>query len=706
MVVLLTLVLSACGEQITTQTSAPVASSEIPSPTAIPSPAFTPTQFAPVQIGTPLPESLLVPITIDNVAKILEVGVYGAYKEAKLLTPDGKYMLIGGVGGGYVIETESQKLIVKLKYQTLLDVNQDATLFLVKNIDSFAVLTIGGETIELPLIDGFKAYTGALLPDNKAVAIIGEITDAYNTSLIKIISLETREVINSLPADSKNQSELGVYEARVIKFSTEGKYVNVINGYVNFIFNVASGSKALSLEGWNVEISPDEKLAAVVRNNGQLEIWDIEAAKAIRRINLAMETGKYQLFPLMFSQNSQYIAMIDGLSGGLKVWNIKDGTLVASNEDKSIKNFDLTRIENNGDVKAYSALNQIPPWGIEDYRSLGSGISVHLDKIAFNPDGTEIHTQYAWNGAEICSIALQAATNCNEFPYSANRDDIKYQDVVIGSDGQFYSVLRNENEYTIQSGISGTGEILGKIMAEGNSPLQVHLFIPNTPIALYSSGNELRITDFTQNKVIGYGSGELRQGSFYSIAQSQNYLALLASPNISIIDTKSLDTKTVITPIFDETKFESTPFFALSPDGRKIAMITALLDSPGFYEITLSQLKLTVLDTANGKQIYSQDMPIEKRRLQHLNVDFRKLDNLTFRPFPDSFDVFALEFSPNGDFLVLSYNGNLYFINSKDGAVSHVIPEPPAYDIAFSPNGKMLALNEYLGGVHLFGVQP
>jgi len=180
---------------------------------------------------------------------------------------------------------------------------------------------------------------------------------------------------------------------------------------------------------------------------------------------------------------------------------------------------------------------------------------------------------------------------------------------------------------------------------------------------------------------------------FYSASADQNYFAILdpQTMEIHIVDTNSLETKKIISPVFEltaETPF--MPVFALSADGSRLAIITS------FYDTATREViahKLTLTDTTNANELYSVDLPFEK-------YGYGDVEAFT----EESLSNF--QFTPDGKLLVLLFKGDLYFINSENGAVVHTIVDMPANNLVLSPDGKLIAFESYFSDIRLWGVQP
>ena len=158
LILLTALVLSACGGQANTPPTAAIGTSSPtiePSPTSSPTLSPTPTPFPPVQIGTPLPVSVLSPITAENITRLRQVAIYGERIEG-VFSPDGSRMLEIHPGIVNVIDTESQKLIGHVDYQTLLGYNDDGTYFFIKDDKGYAVVTLDGQRKDLPQLDNIN----------------------------------------------------------------------------------------------------------------------------------------------------------------------------------------------------------------------------------------------------------------------------------------------------------------------------------------------------------------------------------------------------------------------------------------------------------------------------------------------------------------------------------------------------------------------
>lgn len=683
MVILFVVVISACGGQ--SQPSAPVAGETpsptvISSPTTIPSPTLTPTPFAPVNIGTPLPESLLVPITVDNVAKIREVGIYGEVKKGKLLTSEGKYLLLEKPDGGNVIETKSQKLIAELKYKTLLDVSSDGSQFLVIDSDGVAILNTNGERIAIPSMGNYEIESGALSVAQKWVAILA--CDTSSNCKINIISIDSKEVVKIMP-----------WKRSALKFSEEGKYLATWRGG-NPVLRTSDWKQVLSFEGgWSI-FSPDEKYVATATCSGhdiKIIVYDLEKSKA--KLDTLLNNidcyGADAPKDVIFTANSQKVALLSGKT--VYVWNIEDGSLINSMET-DLKNFDLARIMDDGKIWAAPGI-QPAPWEFDF-----NGYPL-INDVAFSPDGKEILTAYGNNQTvqtQTCIINIQKSVACS----SRLGDPFYFQPwtdwTILGSDGQFYQITRVEEEFTIRKGADGSGEVVGMIKSKSLVPPE--LFVPSQPFMLFGSDDGLMMTNFNETKMWLQSDSSkmpfqfINEGSVYSVSADNKVLAFRdlidnkdPDNKIHIVNMHTLESTAVISSAFDNRADISISRFTLSPDGSQLALVTSFVDTTN-KEVTGQ--KITMFDTLTGDELYSKDLQVEPR------------------PYAGIDPVQDIKFSPDGSLLILASPNGSTFINAESGVVINNIADMIGYDVAFSPDGKLIALNGYLEGILLWGIQP
>ena len=212
LILLTALVLSACGGQANTPPTAAIGTSSPtiePSPTSSPTLSPTPTPFPPVQIGTPLPVSVLSPITAENITRLRQVAIYGERIEG-VFSPDGSRMLEIHPGIVNVIDTESQKLIGHVDYQTLLGYNEDGTYFFIKDDKGYAVVTLDGQRKDLPQLDNLNqlpsllysgTISGTVSQDGKQVAVyyITPLGNWSYVSQIGVFTVDTGDQIKTHP---------------------------------------------------------------------------------------------------------------------------------------------------------------------------------------------------------------------------------------------------------------------------------------------------------------------------------------------------------------------------------------------------------------------------------------------------------------------------------------------------------------------------
>jgi WD40 repeat protein len=381
------------------------------------------------------------------------------------------------------------------------------------------------------------------------------------------------------------------------------------------------------------------------------------------------------------------------------VWNIEDGSLVNTMET-DLTNFNFARITNDGKIWIAPSI-QPAPWGI------GQRGYPLINEIAFSPDGKEIHTAYGNNQTvetQTCIINIQENVTCSP----ARSGDWSYFQpwtdwAIIGSDGQLYQFTRLGEEFTIRKGMDGAGETVGTIKSKSLIPPE--LFVASQPFMLFGSSDGLTMTNFNEIKVWLQGDpSKIRfsEGSEYSVSADNKVLALRdltdnknPDSKIQIVDMHTLETMAVMSSAYDDRTNLNITRFTLSPDGSQLALVTSLISMTEVinYEKVVGQ-KITMFDTRTGNELYSKYLKVEPRQILHYST-MSIID-----PVQD------MKFSPDGSILVLVSPDSSIFINAESGVVINTVTDMTGYRVTFSPDGKLIALNGYLKGILLWGVQP
>ena len=441
LILLTALILSACGGQATTPPTAAMGTSSPtiePSPTSSPTPSPTPTPFPPVQIGTPLPASVLSPITAENITRLRQVAIYGERIEG-VFSPDGSRMLEIHPGIVNVIDTESQKLIGHVDYQTLLGYNEDGTYFFIKDDKGYAVVTLDGQRKDLPQLDNLNqlpslvnsgSISGTVSQDGKQVAVyyITPLGNWSYVSQIGVFTVDTGDQIETININGYNGYQGGNVEIGNIQFSPDDQYLyfNVLGGFkAAYIYRTSDWKVQISFlnAGSSLVLSPDSTLAALFLDD-QIEIWDIASKKEISHINDQVSSAS----SFLFTPDSQKIVVLTPQKG-LSVWNISDKNLL-QRTTTDLTTLNSVRIDNNGQI--LSGSGKPIPWQY----SIGP-----YAEFAFSSDSKEIHSAVYGAEEETCKISLQQEPTCQSFsPNPGNGSLYPYHEVMVGTDGEFYTL--------------------------------------------------------------------------------------------------------------------------------------------------------------------------------------------------------------------------------------------------------------------------
>ena len=425
-----------------------------------------------------------------------------------------------------------------------------------------------------------------------------------------------------------------------------------------------------------------------------MEIWDIASKKEISHINDQVSSAS----SFLFTPDSQKIVVLTPQKS-LSVWNISDKNLL-QRTTTDLKTLNFMRIDNNGQI--LSGSGKPIPWQY----SIGRNA-----EFAFSSDNKEIHSTVYGAEEETCKISLQQEPACQSFyPNPGNGNLYPYHEVIVGTDGEFYTVSGLNGVLSIQGGVDGTGKLLATVNLGDtkSSPLIVRyplLLVPQQSFLVFSqqsgASSQYVAENINTNKQITldvYSSFFDISGHtvpytslVMAVSADGSHLATVASKDnkITVVNLGTLEVQSTVTPTTSDTadtRVETT--LALSPDGGQLAYITTLTDKTNK---TVSGQKLNVVNTSNGENVFSVDLSIDNYKFDQ-NVPF----------FTD------LKFSPDGKLLALSaMNNNIYLMDSSTGKVLNTVSVPaPALRLAFSPDGTLLASAHGTGGVDLWGVTP
>ena len=531
-------------------------------------------------------------------------------------------------------------------------------------------------------------------------------------SQIGVFTVDTGDQIETININGYNGTG-GNVEIGNIQFSPDDQYLyfnvlpNVVLNKAAYIYRTSDWKVQISFlnAGSSLVLSPDSTLAALFLDD-QIEIWDIASKKAISHINDQVSSAS----SFLFTPDSQKIVVLTPQKS-LSVWNISDKKLL-QRTTTDLTTLNSVRIDNNGQILSVSG--KPIPWQY----SIGP-----YAEFAFSSDSKEIHSAvYGYETAsvgfvtkeETCKISLQQDPTCQSFyPNPGNGNLYPYHEVMVGTDGEFYTVSGLNGVLSIQGGVDGTGKLLTTVNLGDtkSSPLITRyplLLVPQQTFFVFSQQSEAVsgyvAENINTNKQItldvyssfidisGVSGHKLPYTTLVSaVSADGSRLATLASKDntISVVNLGTLEVQSTVTPAISDTadtRVETT--LALSPDGGQLAYITTLTDKTSK---TVSGQKLNVVNTSNGENVFSVDLSIDNYIFDQ-NVPF----------FTD------LKYSPDGKLLALSaMNNNIYLIDSSTGKVLNTISVPaPALRLAFSPDGTLLASAHGAGGVDLWGVTP
>ena len=78
-----------------------------------------------------------------------------------------------------------------------------------------------------------------------------------------------------------------------------------------------------------LNFSPNGKWLAIGNSDETLKVWDVEQRKSITRIETSKIRFRSSLSQVLFSNNSQYIATSEPLTGVVHIWHAETGEQIA-----------------------------------------------------------------------------------------------------------------------------------------------------------------------------------------------------------------------------------------------------------------------------------------------------------------------------------------------------------------------------------------
>ena len=534
-----------------------------------------------------------------------------------------------------------------------------------------------------------SSYCLAFSPDGKILAIVDD-------DKINLWDFQARKMIGSLQLgnsiafspDGKILAVSGVWQDNVIRLWDVQKQelIGILKGHTDYIYTVAfssdgktlaSGGSDKSIRLWDIKeqkqigllnhkntvgfvaISPDGKILASGDAEGELLLWNIQEQKQIG----SLEGQKSWVYSLSFSPDGT--TLVSGCYGEqeIRIWDVQTQKQIGSLQGDS--DWNLVAFNPNGKNIATTGAQAIRFWDIQEQKQIAiiDGFVRSSASLAFSPDGKMLASAEGWKVVRLWDMQEQKSLGRLE----GNSGWVAgLNSIAFSPDGKIIASINDKEIYLFDV---QKQERIG-ILKGHSGAISSIAFTPDGKI-LVSSGNQndqtVRVWDVAKQKELAV----LNNGSWvHTVVISPDGETIAAAVGsealIRLWDTK---TRKEIGVLNDP----ATAAFsvAFSPDGKTLASCNQL----GIIRIwNYKEQKL--VDEFQGPK--AQGPP----------------------------NVVIIIFSPDGKWLVSFYSGNIQFWDVQEQKEIATTQEQfhKANAVAFSPNGKWMAIAGWDGTIQLWEV--
>lgn len=460
----------------------------------------------------------------------------------------------------------------------------------------------------------------------------------------------------------------------------------------------------------------------------QLERWDLmTSATALRYKHvLTVGDGAHNMRAIAFSSDGARLytvgcATVDCGQGRILTWDASIGIRTANTPPIVAPIGYLGAIAFSPDGRHLVTTNDLRDvvlWDATTMQPIGAPLAGHegpVNAIAFSPDGN-----YFATAGEDGKVLLWRIAPYTPYSLQPGQDLDASSQVAYSPDGKLLATANCDGIVRLWN--SNTGKLLTRLQVH-NAPafcLSTLAFSPNSQLlaARLDDGSAI-VWDVSKDEVLTYcgvcSSTADAVGSASEIAFSPDS-QWMAVPQIngagSHVALANLTTRK-LTHTFTNLESSTSPGAAFSPDGKLLAVGSGGRNNTGITLWDLTQQKAAAVLQGSNAEVAELVFTHDGRHLVALD-NYGKLTvwDVARRATIGSLDLqsagvaggMSLSLHPNGWLLAASSNQTIWLLDLRDlthpQLYVHPLREPSyIYNVAFSPDGKLLAAAEIYQGV-------
>jgi WD40 repeat protein len=448
--------------------------------------------------------------------------------------------------------------------------------------------------------------------------------------------------------------------ANSLRFSPDGKALAVASPIGIYIYDPGTLQELRHIDTGTpvgeITFSPDGMSLAAIVNGDQVNLYDFPSGQELHTFSNANKNG---VTSIAFSPDGKTLAF-SLVDFSIQLADVGSGNALQALSGHTGAITNLAFLPDSKTLASNSSDQSVNLWDVSSgntIRTLGAQQgNGNVSDMAVSPDGTALATAYDLQELTIWDTASGQAIHTIQ----GDKPSTTFISVAFSPDGKTLAAGTGDQNTWLIDVKSGQKIQVLKDAAYGMT------FSPDGgTLALGDSQSTVRLLDVHTGKLL-LSSGE-HSGPMAGLALSADGKTLAASysgkPSF-----KTYNLATGVSHNLDDTGFCHTDFFALSPDGRALALVC--YDKNG-------QISIGRLDIASGQLA----------------------GNFNRQPFTNGVEVGAIAFSPDGRTLAVGPGMDyanapqLKFFDAAGGLRSSTeLLTIPVESLAFSADGGKLAM--------------